>query len=170
MSGGRGQALRKLHMAEAPPTPVASGKPAVSAVHKIVVFVNDNVLGFDPATDAEGAPLSFVPREPDTLNNMLDLVQSECPRLLRSHSYFIDKASEAYATRFTATDSGLLLASDTVDDRRPERDEARQPLEDLQREPLVVAAREPRELQHEGGDDEPERKLGEDGPLHEPVP
>lgn len=96
----RVQALRRLHMGDQCVTQAANAKASTSAVQKIITFVNDNVLNFDEDTDGMRGPLSFMPREPDTLNNMLDLVQSECPRLLRSSSYFISKVEQAYAARY----------------------------------------------------------------------
>jgi hypothetical protein len=75
-------------------------KTQTSSVHKIAIFVEQTVLGFDPSKHEWRLPLSFASSEPTTLSNMLDLVQSECPRLLRNHGYFISKLSLAYKRRF----------------------------------------------------------------------
>lgn len=93
------QALRKTHMVAG--TAACASKSGGSAIQKIVSFVNDTVLVFSPPPPgSDDCVLSFTPTERDTLNNMFDLVESECPRLVRSKCYFFERAQQMYDYRF----------------------------------------------------------------------
>lgn len=137
---------------------VGASKNSMGAMQKIMTFVDNNILRFDANDVFFREPLSFFPSENDSLHNMFDIAESECPSLLRSYSHFSQKMKDVFLARTDARG----VSCGCVDDEDNKREDPGGKLDQLQAEPLVGGAHHGGELQGDGDGDEAEGEFGED--------
>lgn len=84
------QALRSgKHMASS-----SSGTHTGNGIsNKIHAFVEGEIL---PFCHMERTPISFFVGEKETMQNVMHLVVTECPSLLKTRDYFVDASGQAY--------------------------------------------------------------------------